>query len=108
MLGLEWKDINWEHNLISVRRTLNYIVEQGTYTDTTKTKKSKRTLRFPDHVMDMLRELKEEQDRERIKLSDIWVDTDRLFTQADGRPMNNSFSIRTFSAKPIGKIKKLR
>lgn len=90
MLGLEWKDINWENNLISVRRTSNYTVEQGTYTDTTKTKKSKRTLRFPDHVMDMLRELKEEQDRERIKLCGIWVDTDRLFTQADGRPMNNS------------------
>ncbi|MDE7289972.1 MAG: site-specific integrase [Oscillospiraceae bacterium] len=90
LLGLEWKDINWEHNLISVRRTSNYTVEQGTYTDTTKTKKSKRTLRFPDHVMDMLRELKEEQDRERIKLSDIWADTDRLFTQADGRPMNNN------------------
>ena len=26
LLGLEWKDINWEHNLISVRRTSNYTV----------------------------------------------------------------------------------
>ncbi|MDE5992352.1 MAG: tyrosine-type recombinase/integrase, partial [Oscillospiraceae bacterium] len=47
-------------------------------------------LRFPDHVMDMLRELKEKQDRKRIKLCDIWVDTDRLFTQAYGKPMNNN------------------
>lgn len=90
MLGLEWKDIDWENNLISVRRTSNYTVEQGTYTDTTKTKKSKRTLRFPDSVMDMLREFKEEQDREREKMGDEWVDTDRLFIKKNGAPMNNN------------------
>lgn len=89
LLGLEWKDINWENNLISVRRTSNYTVEQGTYTDTTKTKKSKRTLHFPDHVMDMLREFKEEQDKEREMLCNKWKDTDRLFTQWDGSPMGN-------------------
>lgn len=89
LLGLEWKDINWENNLISIRRTSNYTVEQGTYTDTTKTKKSKRTLRFPDYVMDMLREFKEEQDREREMLCNKWKDTDRLFTQWDGSPMGN-------------------
>ena len=55
MLGLEWKDINWEHNLISVRRTSNYTAERGTYTDTTKTKMSQRTLKFPDYVMELLR-----------------------------------------------------
>lgn len=89
LLGLEWKDIDWENNLISVRRTSNYTVEHGTYTDTTKTKKSKRTLRFPDHVMDMLRDFKEEQDKERDMLGNKWTDTDRLFTQWDGSPMGN-------------------
>ncbi|MCM1023961.1 MAG: site-specific integrase [Prevotella sp.] len=90
MLGLEWKDINWENNLISVRRTSNYTAEQGTYTDTTKTKKSKRTLRFPDHVMNMLRELKAVQDEERKTLCNKWVETDRLFTQWNGKPMGNN------------------
>lgn len=36
MLGLEWKDIDFENNIISVRRTSNYTAERGTYTDTTK------------------------------------------------------------------------
>ena len=35
MLGLEWKDIDFENNIISVRRTSNYTSERGTYTDTT-------------------------------------------------------------------------
>lgn len=40
--------------------------------------------------MDMLRELREEQNKEREKVGNEWVDTDRLFTQADGKPMNNN------------------
>lgn len=90
LLRLEWKDIDWENNLISVRRTSNYTAERGTYTDTTKTKKSKRTLKFPDYVMNMLRELKEEQDKEQNELGNKWTYTDRLFTQWDGKPMGNN------------------
>ena len=39
--------------------------------------------------MDLLRQLKEEQDSEALRLGDKWVDTDRLFTKWDGREMNN-------------------
>ena len=87
---MEWKDINWENNLISVRRTSNYTAERGTYNDTTKTKMSQRTLKFPDYVMELLREFKEEQDREHEKMGDEWVDTDRLFIKKNGEPMNNN------------------
>lgn len=90
MLGLEWKDIDWEHNVISVRRTSNYTASKGIYTDTTKTKKSQRSLKFPQCVMDLLREYKEEQDAERDRLGTKWQDYDRLFVKWDGRPMNNN------------------
>ena len=89
MLGLEWKDIDFEHNVISVRRTSNYTAERGTYTDTTKTKRSQRTLKIAQPIMDLLCQLKEEQDNEALRLGDKWVDTDRLFTKWDGREMNN-------------------
>ena len=58
MLGLEWKDVDFENNIISVRRTSNYTAQKGVYTDTTKTRKSQRTLKFPQEIMDMLREYK--------------------------------------------------
>ena len=90
LLGLEWKDINWENNLISVRRTSNYTVEHGNFTDTTKTKKSQRTLKFPDHVMKLLQELKSEQEAEAKNLGNKWVDNDRLFTKWNGEPMQNN------------------
>ena len=90
MLGLEWKDIDWDNCVISVRRTSNYTASKGIYTDTTKTKKSQRSLKFPQSVMDLLREYKAEQDEERIKLGTKWQDYDRLFVKWDGRPMNNN------------------
>lgn len=90
MLGLEWKDVDFEHNVITIKRTSNYTAGRGTYTDTTKTKKSQRSLKFPQSVMDLLREYKAEQDEERIKLGTKWQDYDRLFVKWDGRPMNNN------------------
>lgn len=90
LLGLEWKDVNWESNLISVRRTSNYTAERGTYTDTTKTKMSQRTLKFPDYVMELLRELKAEQESEAAKLGNQWIDHDRLFVKWNGEPMHNN------------------
>ncbi|MDE6595067.1 MAG: site-specific integrase, partial [Oscillospiraceae bacterium] len=89
MLGLEWKDIDFENNIISVRRTSNYTAERGTYTDTTKTKRSQRTLKISPYIMEILRQLKDEQDNEALRLGDKWVETDRLFTKWNGEEMNN-------------------
>ncbi len=89
MLGLEWKDIDFEHNIISVRRTSNYTAERGTYTDTTKTKRSQRTLKISPFIMEMLKQFKEEQDNEALRLGSKWVETDRLFTKWNGEEMNN-------------------
>lgn len=87
---LSWLLSAMKINLISVRRTSNYTASKGIYTDTTKTKKSQRSLKFPQSVMDLLREYKDEQDEERIKLGTKWQDYDRLFVKWDGRPMNNN------------------
>lgn len=86
LLGLEWKDIDWEGGVINVRRTSNYTAEQGTYTDTTKTKKSQRSLKFPPVVMELLKAYKAEQDEERTKLGNKWIETDRLFVKWNGEP----------------------
>ena len=89
LLGLEWKDIDFENNVISVRRTSCYTSKKGTYTDATKTRKSQRTIKFPQEIMNMLRAFKEEQDAEVLRLGDKWVETDRLFVKWNGLPMNN-------------------
>ena len=102
MLGLEWKDVNFETNVISVRRTSNYTAKKGVYTDTTKTKKSQRSLKFPQEIMDMLKEYKAEQDEQALKYGDKWVETDRLYTKWNGEPMQNGtpyFWLKEFCEK---------
>ena len=89
MLGLEWKDIDWSNQIISVRRTSNYTSERGTYTDTTKTRRSKRSQRYPKQIFDLLASFKAEQDAEKTRLGTKWNDHDRLFTKWNGDPMNN-------------------
>ena len=87
MLGLEWKDVDWDNNVISVRRTSNYTKADGYFTDTTKTKRSQRSLKFPQEVMDLLIKWKTEQGDQADSIGSKWVDTDRLFTKDTGEPM---------------------
>lgn len=98
MLGLEWKDVDWDNGIISVRRTSNYTPSKGLYTDTTKTPKSQRSLKLPDLVMDLLRELKAQQEHDRDEIGTKWVETDRVFTKWNGEPM--------FVSQPYGWFKR--
>ena len=84
LLGLEWKDIDLSTGIIHIQRTSNYTKQRGLYTDTPKTETSKRFVKVPAVVIELLKTHKVEQDRERVKLGSQWVDTDRLFTSWNG------------------------
>ena len=86
-MGLEWKDIDWDNNVISVRRTANYTATDGTYTDTLKTKKSVRSLKLPDVVFDRLRELRTQQLENKEIFGTKWADSDRIFVNKLGKPL---------------------
>lgn len=88
MLGLEWKDIDFETGVIHVQRTSNYTKAKGIYTDTTKTESSVRFVKVPMDIIEILKEYKAEQDAERLKLGERWNNTDRLFVKWEGSPMN--------------------
>ncbi len=96
LMDLEWKDIDFESGVVSVRRTSNYTVKTGIYTDTTKTKSSQRSMKLPQLVLDILKEHKAEQDEERRKLGTKWFECDRLFVTADGHPMHNNTTYHWF------------
>lgn len=79
-----------------------HAAKKGIYTDTTKTKKSQRTQKYPQYVMDMLWELRKEQDEQCAGIGDKWQDYGRLFIKWDGSPMNNSapyFRFKEFCEK---------
>ena len=53
-------------------------------------KKSQITQKYPQYVIDMLWELRKEQDEQCAGIGDKWQDCDRLFIKWDGSPMNNN------------------
>lgn len=88
LLGLEWKDFNFVDMTFCIRRTSNYNVSEGIYTDIPKTKRSYRTLGFTEQVKNQLLVYKNLLENDRDNYDDEYKDTDRLFVQANGRPMH--------------------
>ncbi|GHU90501.1 site-specific integrase [Clostridia bacterium] len=87
LAGLEWKDINLDVGLLSVRRAAYYSTAKGYYTDTPKSKTSLRTLKLSADVLPLLRRYKAQQAATAATLCNKWHDTDRLFTAWDGGNM---------------------
>ena len=88
MLGLEWKDVDFQNSIIFVKRTSQYTKDKGIYTDTTKTKRSKRVSKFPPLIMDLLKKFRIEQRTEAERIGSKWIECDRLFVKWNGEPMN--------------------
>jgi integrase len=91
LLGLEWKDFDFDNNMVTVNRTSLYSKSQGgTYTETPKTETSYRTLKLPVEVIEALFHWKDLQDKQRIKVGTKWQETDRIFTKWNGLPLDGT------------------
>lgn len=87
ILGLEWDDIDYDNNIIKIKRAGQLINDIGMITVPTKTKKSFRKVPLPKFVFELIKKYKAVQNGEKLKLGNLWVDSNRLFTQWNGEPM---------------------
>lgn len=89
VLGLEYKDFDFNKGIVSIVRTSNYRNKNtGIYTSTPKTKRSCRTLVLPQEIISLIHILKAEQEEQKSKCGDLWHNTDRLFVTWCGEPMH--------------------
>ena len=87
--GLRWQDINFEDNTLSVNINSIYAGKKfGTKSKKPKTESSIRTISMPDMLVNILKEYKIEWDKQKEMHGDLWQETDRLFLQFNGKPMN--------------------
>ncbi|ERI92125.1 site-specific recombinase, phage integrase family [Clostridiales bacterium oral taxon 876 str. F0540] len=82
--GLEWTDIDWNNNTLRINRASQYLPGTGTFTKSTKNESSERLIALPDIAMSVLRQYKLWQNGERKTLGNLWVDSNRIFTKANG------------------------
>ncbi|MFY9175139.1 MAG: tyrosine-type recombinase/integrase [Peptococcia bacterium] len=103
LMGLEWKDIDFDNSLIYIRRTSQYVSGLGIICKDTKNKSSNRVMKVTEEVLDFLTEYRTWWLTGRLKVGDRWHNVievkdakgtielrknDRLFVQEDGTPMN--------------------
>lgn len=95
LLGLEWKDIDFDNDVIFIKRAYYYSpYHKKSFTDTPKTATSLRGLKLPSHVMETIKEYRKWQERRREICGGSWIETDRLFTAWNGEPMHPSTPYR--------------
>ena len=82
-LALTWDDIDFDKRTININKTINYV--RGEFkVGPPKTENSYRILGMNNTVYHLLQQVKEEQDKMKIALKDVWQDLNLVFTQDTG------------------------
>ena len=90
LMGLEWNDIDFRNGIVSINRSSQYLADTGVFTKVPKTESSIRDVAIPDFVVSLLEEYKCWYDNQKALFGELWYDSNRLFVQADGKPMHPS------------------
>lgn len=87
LCGLEWDDIDFDHDMLNISRNSVYVSGSGIITTTPKTEKSVRVEKVPHVVIEVLKEHQHEQKLQRLSVGADWVENNRVFTQWNGKPI---------------------
>jgi len=85
-LGLQWKDIDFEHARLSVRRALVLLKGGGFIFTEPKTAQSRRSIPLSQSTIATLKAHRRAQLEARMKISDVFSDNDLVFPSEIGTP----------------------
>ena len=88
LMGLEWDDIDLRNGIISINKASQYLSEKGVFTKYPKTQTSIRDVAIPTFVISLLQEYQAWYEEQKNDFGELWVNSNRLFIQADGKPMH--------------------
>lgn len=98
IFGLKWKDIDFKNNLLSIRRTLQRIKNKGyVLRDATKTDGSRRTIALTDSVIQLLKQIQQQQEKNKSSLESAYDDQDLVFANPQGGFLDMDNLTRNFS-----------
>lgn len=83
--GLNWTDLDPETGLLHVERSAVYVSGHGVLLKETKTQAGRRELYLPRYALDILEELRAEQEAEKALAGEAWVESGAMFTQKNGK-----------------------
>lgn len=90
LMGLEWSDIDFTNGIVSINKSSQYLSNKGVFTKTPKTESSIRDVAIPNFVVSLLEEYRIWYEQQKSIYNELWINSDRLFVQSDGKPMHPS------------------
>ena len=103
LMGLEWQDVDFKNGIISINRSSQYLTDMGVFTKVPKTESSIREIAIHEFIIFLLEEYKLWYEEQKSIYGELWMNSDRLFVQADGKPMHPS-TISKWFVKYVGQI----
>ena len=103
LMGLEWTDVDFKNGILSINRSSQYLSDMGVFTKVPKTESSIREIAIPEFIISLLEEYKLWYEEQKSIYGELWTNSDRLFVQADGKPMHPS-TISKWFVKYVGQI----
>ncbi|MBW7476669.1 site-specific integrase [Paenibacillus oenotherae] len=94
ILGLRWKDIDFDEGVLHVRQTLSHDGKK-IYQDT-KTKSSKRTISLVDRTLDILKDQRKKYKKLKLAAGSDFQDYDLVICTKRGTPINPRNLLRSF------------
>lgn len=88
LMGLRWSDIDFENNLITIERSLQYLPEKGVYESETKTRSSRRAIKAPASALASLKAYRTWQRKLFLSIGQPWEEEGQVFVTQNGSPMH--------------------
>ena len=88
VLGLKWDKVDFDGNRIYICNSILYSPDIGIYESTPKTEHSRRYITLPAETMQLLRQYRNWQASERLRLGEYYVNQNFVFSQDNGNPMH--------------------
>ena len=97
LTGLTWNDINFETSQININKQRHYVSGYGIISAKTKTEAGTRVVTASQTVMQLLKQYKNQQIQQRLRLGTAWIKSPYVFVLEDGKAINPNLPYKWFT-----------
>lgn len=93
--ALQWSDIDWTRQVVSITKSVHQEIGRGAVTGPTKTNRN-RVIKLRPKTVEALRRHRAAQAEMRLQAGPAWQDGEYVFTTDAGRPLDDRYMQRLF------------
>lgn len=88
LCGLKWEDVNFDTGVLSINKQRQYVSTYGIMERQPKTENGIRTITLSSQIITMLKQYKQKQAEDKLRLGSAWKNGEYLFKHDDGQDLH--------------------